>query len=231
MGGGYNTLTVFYFIYSSIFTKNFSKLEIYRYFRNLVYKDIDDFYNEFFNLLVEDEVIGNNIKNIIYTFNPKEYLKGYDFYTDNDKLFRYLRDNIIVDKYDYFMNKIMTKYNFNIEDCKSKIWISKEEVKDLYNNGNIIGLHSHTHPMNITALNKEEQYKDYFTNKSILENIINDRIICMSHPCGIYSNDTLEVLKDLGIKIGFRSNMTLKGNSNYEFLREDHINIFNELRR
>lgn len=129
------------------------------------------------------------------------------------------------------MNKIMTKYNFNIEDCKNKIWISKEEVKDLYNNGNIIGLHSHTHPMNITTLNKEKQYEDYFTNKSILENIINDKIICMSHPCGIYNNDTLEVLKDLGIKIGFRSNMTLKGNSNYEFLREDHINIFNELRR
>ena len=224
-------LTAFYFVYTSIFTENFSKLEIHRYFRNLIYKNIDDFYNEFFNVLLDDVIIGKDIKNIMNTFNPKEYLQGYDFYTDNDRLFRYLRDNIITDKYYYFMEKIMNKYNFNIEDCIDKIWVSKDEIKDLYQKGNIIGLHTHSHPTNITSLNKKQQYEEYYTNKTILENIINDKIVCMSHPCGYYNNDTLNVLKDLGIKIGFRSNMIKKGNSKYEFLREDHINIFNKLRR
>ncbi|WP_250278454.1 polysaccharide deacetylase family protein [[Clostridium] colinum] len=129
------------------------------------------------------------------------------------------------------MNKIMKKYNFNIEESAKKLWISKEQIKDLHKQGNVIGLHSHTHPTDITKLSKEGQYKEYLTNKNILEDIINDNIICMSHPCGRYNNDTLEVLKNLNIKIGFTSNMILNNNTKYEFLREDHANIFNNLRK
>ena len=111
--------------------------------------------------------------------------------------------------------------------CK-KLWIGENEIKELHKQGNIIGLHSHTHPTNIIKLSKQDQLYEYSTNKEILENIIGEKIICMSHPCGLYNNDTLDILKYLGIKIGFRSNMMQKGNTNYEFLREDHINILNK---
>ena len=225
-GGG--KLTAFYFVYTSVLMKEYSKFEIHRYFRNKVYKDINDFYDEFFELLINDKKYGNIIKDSIHKFNPNEYLKGYDFYTDNDKLFRYLRDNVIIDEYDYFMDKIMLNHNFNIEECINKLWISEKEIKDLHKQGNIIGLHSHTHPTNIIKLSKQDQLYEYSTNKEILENIIGEKIICMSHPCGLYNNDTLDILKYLGIKIGFRSNMMQKGNTNYEFLREDHINILNK---
>lgn len=229
-----NTLKEFsggiYLIYTSTLTNHYSSLEIYRYFRNVVYNNIDDFYNEFFSILIDNEIYGKDIKEAIHKFNPKEYLKGYDFYTDNDRLFRYLRDNVIVEQYDYFMGKIMEKHNFSKDECIKKLWIGEKEIKDLHQQGNVIGLHSHNHPTDMSKFTKEQQYYEYLTNKKILEDIIGEKIVCMSHPCGAYNEDTIHILNNLGIKIGFRSNMIPKGNTNYEFLREDHINIFNKLK-
>ncbi len=48
----------------------------------------------------------------------------------------------------------------------------------------------------------------------------------MSHPSGNYNDDTLKILKKLGIKCGFRSSLVppyIK--SSLEIPREDHANI------
>ena len=53
----------------------------------------------------------------------------------------------------------------------------------------------------------------------------------MSHPSGDYNEDTLKILSDLNIKIGFRSNLKVPFiNSNLEIPREDHSNIMNKLK-
>ena len=52
-------------------------------------------------------------------------------------------------------------------------------------------------------------------------------VVCMSHPCGDYNDDTLKILDDMGIRIGFRSSLsetTIKGK--FEIPRDDHANIF-----
>ena len=59
----------------------------------------------------------------------------------------------------------------------------------------------------------------------------------MSHPCGSYTNDTLEVLKELGIELGFKQIMTIEtekgmskvNNSFLEIAREDHSNILKRM--
>ena len=54
----------------------------------------------------------------------------------------------------------------------------------------------------------------------------------MSHPCGDYNLDTLSLLKGMGIQIGFRSNMSVKEiKSPLEIPREDHANVFNEMKQ
>ena len=53
----------------------------------------------------------------------------------------------------------------------------------------------------------------------------------MSHPCGDYNEITLEILKSMEIDIGFRSNMSIKEmRSPLEIPREDHANVFKEMR-
>ena len=56
----------------------------------------------------------------------------------------------------------------------------------------------------------------------------------MSHPCGSYNKDTLEVLKELGVDLGFKQIMTIEkekgmkkiNNSSLEVARIDHAEIF-----
>ena len=55
----------------------------------------------------------------------------------------------------------------------------------------------------------------------------------MSHPCGSYNIDTLEILKELGVELGFKHIMTIEpekgmkkiNNSFLEIQRQDHANI------
>ena len=49
----------------------------------------------------------------------------------------------------------------------------------------------------------------------------------MSHPCGNYNDDTLKILDEMGIQIGFRSNVNIKEiKSKLEVPRENHTNVF-----
>jgi hypothetical protein len=59
----------------------------------------------------------------------------------------------------------------------------------------------------------------------------------MSHPNGSYNNDTLEILKDLGVELGFKHIMSIEpekgmkkvNNSFLEIAREDHANILKRI--
>ena len=121
--------------------------------------------------------------------------------------------------------------NFDFKKEIKNIFLSKKEIKKLSKNGQIIGLHSHSHPTKISLLNKKDQYNEYMTNKKILEKIIKKKITVSSHPSGDYNIQTLRILKKIIIKLSFRSNIQIDkkfSNSIYRNLiipREDHINL------
>ena len=66
----------------------------------------------------------------------------------------------------------------------------------------------------------------------LLESILGKGSIeSMSHPCGNYNQMSLSVLKKLGIRIGFLSNMNIKKiRSSLEVPREDHTNILMKMK-
>ena len=219
-------ISAFFFVYSSAFKDNPDMLEIFRYFRTIKYADIDQFYEEFFNLLkIENNKLFNYHHQI---FLKIDYLKHFEFYSENDRFFRYLRDVYLSkNKYYEHMESLMNLNNFNIDKAKKKLWINKKDLVKLHNSGHSIGLHSDTHPTVMSNLSFEEQYNEYYKNKNYLENILdNIKIISMAHPCGNYNNDTLQALEGLDIAIGFRANMSkIKNRTLLEIPREDHANI------
>ena len=132
------------------------------------------------------------------------------------------------------MLSLFKKYKYSCKKKIKKLFLGKKEIKKLSKEGHIIGLHSHSHPANLSKLKYNEQMNEYKKNKKILEKIVNKNIISMSHPCGDYNNNTLKILKKLNVLMGFRSNMSfnkknLINNNNLEVAREDCSNILNKI--
>lgn len=224
-------MKAFWFIYTSPFVGALEKLEIYRHFRFYSFADIDEFYSAFFAFVCEREKELNcNVEKVLGEFQPDEYLKAYPFYTVNDKKFRYLRDCVLKEeKYNFLMDKMIEKYHYNVVENAKKLWLCEENVKEMHHAGHIIGLHSHTHPMVMADKDFDGQYQEYGKNKEILESIIGEKVCSVSYPCNSYDKTTLEIMKKLQIKIGFRANMEKLSQNNLEIPREDHTNIIKRM--
>ena len=223
-------LRAYFFVYSSPIMGEINYLEIFRYFRNNFYEDIDDFYGDFFSSV--EFLFPGISKKKERLCELAAYLENFPFYTENDKRFRFLRDNILIEEdYRTIMLELMGNKNFDIQEMVPHLWINEEQIKDLYCNGNIIGLHSWSHPTAIEKLSFRTQEKEYRRNLDHLRDLIGDKITSMSHPCGRYGDETLRILTSLGIKVGFRSDMaTVRNRSLLEISREDHANIYRTLK-
>ena len=212
-----NNLKAFFFVFSEPFESKISNLELYKFFRSTKFKKIDYFYNEF-NYYCESYF---DMKIIKKEFNNKNYLIKFKFYTKADRFFRYLRDKILSDKnYNLIMRKMMKDKKFNSNLIAKRLYLSIKDLKKIHNNKHIIGLHSHSHPTNINDINYKNQYKEYITNKDIIEKILNNKIHVMAHPCGKFNNQTIKVLKKLNIQAGY--GITVNNNSDlYNLSRLD----------
>lgn len=221
----------FFFVYSSAFSESPDKLEIYRYFRNTSFVSIDEFYKKFFS--ITKIIIADNYESEYSKFLNLNYLSSYPFYTENDKWFRYLRDQYLnLDQYHKIMEDLMIKTNFNLDLAKKNLWMTEEDIIDIDKKGHVIGLHSYSHPTQMSKLMKSAQEYEYKQNYKHLSKLINKKIETMAHPCGDYNNDTLKILNEMDINIGFRSNMSINEiRSSLEIPREDHANIFQLMNR
>jgi len=77
-------------------------------------------------------------------------------------------------------------------------FLNKEDIVDLYKRGHVIGSHSHTHPIPLSFLNYKSQLIEWERSKSILEEIIQDKITLAALPGGDSNIDTFQILLDLG---------------------------------
>ena len=223
-------IKAFWFVYTSPFEGTPEKLEIYRHFRFSKFDDIEKFYSAFFRTASS---LYNFVKDELEAFNPDEYAKDFPFYTPDDKRFRYLRDKVLGEaKYNSIMDSMINEYNYNVRENINLLWMKSEHLRELHRLGHIIGLHSHTHPTLMAEKNYEGQLYEYGTNKKIIESITGSEVISGSYPCNSYNQDTLKIMRSLGIQIGFRANMGnfTEQDHELEIPREDHANIIREMR-
>ena len=218
-------IDAFFFVYSSVFSGTPDNLEVFRYFRTNNFHDIDDFYSQFFKL-VEIE-FGRELEQHRSKYQKLNYLNAFPFYTENDKWFRYLRDQVLgTVNYEKLMLHLMASKNFVPSEIIKDLWMSEDELKEISKQGHLVGLHSYSHPTQMSKFSYQEQYKQYKKNLEHLNAVVGE-VVCMSHPCGDYNDDTLKILNELGIRIGFRSSLsetTIKGK--FEIPRDDHANIY-----
>ena len=224
-------LKAFFFIYSSPMMGDPDPLEIYSYFRSVEYVSVDQFYEEFFQETRKS--LGVHLVECRQRFLELDYLSEFPFYSDNDRWFRFLRDNVLQeDQYDLIMTTLMTHKEFCAQSVSDALWLNDEHLHDLVDQGHVLGLHSTTHPTVMDNLSTEQQTEEYERNLDHLKSILggDGEVKAMSHPCGRYNEDTLCILRGLGVEIGFRSNMSCVENRQLlELPREDHANIVRKI--
>ena len=224
-------IRAFFFTYSSAFGDNPDPLEIFRHFRTTCFDDIDAFYEEFFDYLRVKDSHELTIQHA--NFKALDYLSEYTFYRESDRWFRYLRDLFLTtDQYNLVMRDLMLSKGFDINAAKENLWMSEQDLINLDTQGHVIGLHSYSHPTKMSKLSKAEQDIEYERNYKHLCNLLSKPIEVMSHPCGDYNENTLDILTKMNIKLGFRDNMRIKEiRSKLEIPREDHTEVLREMQK
>lgn len=227
----YRRIKAFWMLYSQMLTGQDVLIEIYHHFRFYSFDSVNDFYNTFFSYVREYlKHTTFSWKRVLIDFEHSNYLSWGKYYTRNDRFFKYLRDVVLKEHYDLIMSKLMMLYGYIPTEHRDKLWINESEIRRLSNDGHVIGLHTHTHPNCICNLAYNDQLYEYSTNKYILEKVTGKSIVSMSHPCNSYNNDTLRVLRQLGIKYGFCANMISHMPNTLEIPSEDHSNLIRAMR-
>jgi len=203
-------LKAFWFVYSGVFEGSSDNLEIYRHYRTVRFQSVDDFYDAFFATLAQSEYI-SDFPLIVSNFSGLDYLREFSYYSDNDRLFRYLRD-MVLGRQTYYkaMDHMIDNDAFYSRAVASEMLFMKEaHIKDLQANGHEIGLHSYSHPTLLSGLSPQEQRQEYERNADHLQKVLGRSSISMAHPCGSYDDGTLSLLRGLGVQIGFIATMAL----------------------
>ena len=227
----------FFFVYTSMLEGKPDNLEFFRYFRMNYFNNLDEFYDNFYKNLDKD------LKHFFEKNSDKIKEKKIKFphYSIEDIKFRLVRDNFLTkSQYEKTMFLMFKEKQFNQIDFSKKIFFQKSDLQTLNNLGHLVGLHSHNHPTLLEKLSYDEQKNEYEKCLSSISSVLDkakNEIKYMSHPCGSYNEDTLQILKELGIELGFKQIMTIEpekgmkkiNNSFLEIARQDHADIYKRM--
>lgn len=218
-----------FFIYSSVFEGGVEPLEIFRLFRTVAFNNIDDFYEQFYSLVRAAH--GPRYDRAMRDFIPENYLAESVFYTRNDRIFRFLRDDVLgPEKYNAIINEMIAKSSFRVEDHRNRLWMDNADIQKLHVKGHTIGLHSYTHPTRLARMPAGQQEQEYRKNFDHITAVTGQAPVSMSHPCESYTPDTIRILKSMGIKIGFRASAgTSPEYGMLELPRSDHADILRQM--
>lgn len=223
-------LTAFWFVATAVLQGHLSRVELYRTFRVRCFATPDEFYQEFTAAAMQSEP-GGRVRQMLGRFDPAGYLREFPFYTEGDRRFRYLRDEVLgPEAYHRLMDQMIRARGLRLKELAVGLWMEDRHLLELHASGHVIGLHSHTHPTRLSSLRMPEQRREYHANFNYLSSLLGEPPLSVSHPCNSYDQSTLRILREMGVRVGFRSNMASGFDGPLERPREDHINIIHEMR-
>ncbi len=224
-------MTAFWFVYTSVLEGQIERLEVYRKFRTTWFRSVEEFYEAFFNCVGRGSS-AVEVARRLEDFDVETYLAGFPFYSDADRRFRFVRDEALgPDAYFQVMDAMIASAGLDVGELAADLWMDAACLRELQAQGHVIGLHSHTHPTRVGYLDEAGQRREYAANRAALERLLGRPPVAMSHPCNSYNDQTLKLLRGMGVRLGFRANMARPADSELEWPREDHANVLAEMRQ
>lgn len=221
-------ITAFWFVYSSVCEGGVEPLEVFRYFRTVAFPEIDAFYSAF-----DAAWAGSEHAETIAAGIAKVDFDGYypeiKIYTTVDRRFRYIRDEILgPERYEAIIWRMIRIAGWADRIPTDLLWLDNDCLRKLAAGGHAIGLHSYSHPTLLEKLPLPEQRVQYERNFNHIQKTIGAAPTSVSHPGNSYLPETLPILRDLGITVGFRADMSKTDFSRLELPRMDHALLVRE---
>ncbi len=221
-------LQAFWFVYSSVFEDIPVKSEIYSYVSGQI-GGMPSLTEEFLGHCPSEMLV--QLDSHEFTVYSNRMREMAPFYSSNDIKYRFLRNRTGNKKsFEGLMDRIIRERGFEPEEVARRLWLADTDLKALTERGHYIGLHSYDHPYDMAQLTREEQQEQYEKNYAHILTVSDKEPKCMSHPLNSYNEDSLAILKKLGIQCGFRANvippLSMGINpSCLELAREDSANL------
>jgi peptidoglycan/xylan/chitin deacetylase (PgdA/CDA1 family) len=131
------------------------------------------------------------------------------FYTEDDLRFRYLRNEPRHrEAFTSGLEALFARRGVDLHAVVTELWMRPEDARALSDEGHHVGLHSHTHPLNLAALSYEDQRLEYETNYAAIEHVTGVLPQAVAYPLGSYDERSLAILRNLGIACGFLPHAT-----------------------
>ncbi len=216
-------LTAFWFVYSSVFEGSTPGFEIYRHFYSSYFSSFDEFFYQFVEQ-IKIEGLMTNLPEERERFSRSNYLTEFEFYSVNEREYRFLRDCVLGnDHFNLVMEKMLVKWGLDQKQLADGLWMSNDDLVTLARQNHVVGLHSYTHPTDLRSLTYVEQLSEYQRNATHISKVTGEIPRTVAHPVNSYSAGTLKILKAMGVELGFRSNRTQTRFGPLEYPRIDCV--------
>src|SRR3990172_12347321 len=106
------------------------------------------------------------------------------------------------------MDALMEEAGVDPSPLADGLWMSDAHLSYFSERGRVGGLHSYSHPMTLATLPRDAQREEYERNLSHLSRVCGRAPVVMAHPADSYNDDTVDILRTLGVRCGFRSTMS-----------------------
>jgi peptidoglycan/xylan/chitin deacetylase (PgdA/CDA1 family) len=222
-------VTAMWFVYSEPMLGEPLNFEMFRRFRTTQFEKVSDFCDAFVEVSQQKY---EDVAEQLAEFTPSKYLAAFTFYTDGERTYRFLRDKVLgPDRHTAVMLDLFAARGYTLDQARRDLWINEGHVRQLAADGHVVGLHSYSHPTNLAGLAPSVQGEEYASNAAHLKSLTGVAPITVAHPVNSYTDDTLRVLSDLGVRIGFCTTMEPVGaDTPLEWPREDSSYIRGRLR-
>jgi peptidoglycan/xylan/chitin deacetylase (PgdA/CDA1 family) len=154
----------------------------------------------------------------------KEIYKAPSYELNEIKLKRIFNYYLNYEYRDIILSKLMNKF-FDEDKLFHQLYLSKNEIKELVHNGNIVGSHTVSHKV-LSRLSYEEQFIELNESFNFLESLVKLEYKSFCYPYGYrssYNDNTLKILKELNIDdaVVFDNNIQNNNIMKYELSRID----------
>lgn len=200
-------LKAFWFVFSNVFQGGIDRKEIYGRFATQAFPSFDIFVDAF----LKQAALGVcHFDSGSYRSFRESMKRRFSFYSENDIRYRFARNNLLDERaYDSIMEAMMRDQGTDLRKETYNVWMNEEDLVRLSRSGHVIGLHSYTHPASLKDMSLEKQREEYQKNKDHIISVIKKDVKSVAHPLDSYNDETLNILLDIGIYFGFRSNMSM----------------------